>query len=537
MASPAQKYRLEGELTPEQVSQLDEMLEDLYTYLTQSPLGTSDSAFDISELVETGLLYADADGALDSFSTVGSVYVDTAGLPQALSAATGNALISGGAGVVPSFGKIGLTTHVSGILPIANGGTNKTGWTAGSVVVATATDVLGEDNAGLFFDVSTNRLGIGIASPTNALDVRAASPILAGYYSDTAGFSALRFFEGTTLKSSVQQIGSTFATAGRRLDLEIATLDALADVVIRPNDVETARFTVGGGLTLSAALTVANGGSGRASHTAYAVLCGGTTATGAQQSIAGVGTSGQVLTSNGASALPTFQDAAGGIAIGDTITSATEGSILFAGASGVLAQDNANLFWNNTSKRLGLGVDAPGSLLHLRSTSAFPTLNIESTTASGGILQLTSSSGNWQLYASAGNLRWESSAAPAGVKFNITQNGIVQIGTTAAMGAGTSALVFGDGTALTAASMPANTAGLYADDVAGTVEMFAIDEAGNSTQISPHGFPLLDGPSEEMAWSFYSKNKQGKEINVDMLRVIRAVERLAQEEFVVIKES
>ena len=40
--------------------------------------------------------------------------------------ATGNALISGGVGVAPSWGKIGLTTHVSGTLPIANGGTGST---------------------------------------------------------------------------------------------------------------------------------------------------------------------------------------------------------------------------------------------------------------------------------------------------------------------------------------------------------------------------------------------------------------------------
>lgn len=64
-------------------------------------------------------------------------------------------------------------------------------------------------------------------------------------------------------------------------------------------------------LTLTNALAVASGGSGRASTTAYAVICGGTTSTGAQQSIASVGTSGQVLTSNGAGALPTFQTAAG----------------------------------------------------------------------------------------------------------------------------------------------------------------------------------------------------------------------------------
>lgn len=57
---------------------------------------------------------------------------------------------------------------------------------------------------------------------------------------------------------------------------------------------------------------VADGGSGRSDATAYAVICGGTTSTGAHQSIAGVGTSGQVLTSNGAGALPSFQDATGG---------------------------------------------------------------------------------------------------------------------------------------------------------------------------------------------------------------------------------
>jgi hypothetical protein len=37
--------------------------------------------------------------------------------------ATGNALLSGGVSTGPAWGKIGLTTHVSGILPIANGGT------------------------------------------------------------------------------------------------------------------------------------------------------------------------------------------------------------------------------------------------------------------------------------------------------------------------------------------------------------------------------------------------------------------------------
>jgi len=54
-----------------------------------------------------------------------------------------------------------------------------------------------------------------------------------------------------------------------------------------------------------ATVTVDKGGTGLSSATAYAVLCGGTTGTGALQS-PGTGTAGQILTSGGASALPTW---------------------------------------------------------------------------------------------------------------------------------------------------------------------------------------------------------------------------------------
>jgi hypothetical protein len=44
-------------------------------------------------------------------------------------------------------------------------------------------------------------------------------------------------------------------------------------------------------------------------------------------------------------------------AIGGTITSATAGSVLFAGASGVLAQDNANFFWDDTNDILKIAAE------------------------------------------------------------------------------------------------------------------------------------------------------------------------------------
>ena len=55
---------------------------------------------------------------------------------------------------------------------------------------------------------------------------------------------------------------------------------------------------------------VGGGGTGNTTFTAYSVITAGTTATGAFQNVSGVGTAGQVLTSNGASALPTWQSGA-----------------------------------------------------------------------------------------------------------------------------------------------------------------------------------------------------------------------------------
>jgi hypothetical protein len=63
-------------------------------------------------------------------------------------------------------------------------------------------------------------------------------------------------------------------------------------------------------LTSNAAVTVAQGGTGRTTlTTAYGLLAAGTAATNAVQTLA-TGTSGQILKSNGSAALPTFQTGA-----------------------------------------------------------------------------------------------------------------------------------------------------------------------------------------------------------------------------------
>lgn len=67
---------------------------------------------------------------------------------------------------------------------------------------------------------------------------------------------------------------------------------------------------------------VAGGGTGNTTFTAYSVITAGTTATGAFQNVVGVGTAGQVLTSTGAAALPTWQSVASVL----TITALTNAS-------------------------------------------------------------------------------------------------------------------------------------------------------------------------------------------------------------------
>jgi len=80
---------------------------------------------------------------LTSYTVGDIVYASGATtLAKLAGVATGNALVSGGVGVAPSWGKIGLTTHVSGTLPVANGGTGVTTSTGTGNVVLSASPTL-----------------------------------------------------------------------------------------------------------------------------------------------------------------------------------------------------------------------------------------------------------------------------------------------------------------------------------------------------------------------------------------------------------
>ena len=187
--------------------------------LTTTPLAATSGGTGQTSYAVGDLLYANTTTTLAKLADV----------------ATGNALISGGVGVAPSWGKIGLTTHVSGTLPTANGGTNLTSFTANGVMYASSTSALATGTA-LTFDGS--QLSVLRASTSTALfdeaEIRAINTGTAtinqrvdiamrwqdGTYNGTGGISMVR--ESATARSGTLTFypidSSGNALAAMRLD-------------------------------------------------------------------------------------------------------------------------------------------------------------------------------------------------------------------------------------------------------------------------------------------------------------------------------
>jgi len=79
-----------------------------------------------------------------------------------------------------------------------------------------------------------------------------------------------------------------------------------------------------------------------------------------------------------------------------TSSSLTAGSVLFAGASGLLSDSNATFFWDNTNKRLGIGNAAPGAPLDIHGTGTVAHFN-GTTTNNAYILFQNAGTGKWRV--------------------------------------------------------------------------------------------------------------------------------------------
>jgi|DEB0MinimDraft_3_1074331.scaffolds.fasta_scaffold05803_2 hypothetical protein len=215
--------------------------------------------------------------------------------------------------------------------------------------------IIDESNNTFVVDSANARVGIGTTTPGYPLSVTGAGNF-------TGNLTVSSIFKVDTAASQIT-LGTTTAVAGN-----VLTVVGNTDIAGTTN---TTTLQLNG-TTVTATATELNQLSGVTLGTAasnntgdFATAAQGALANTALQTVAvdgvtitGDGTVGNPLVASGGGG--------GGISIGDAVGSGTAGSILFVDASTNLAQDNTQLFWDDTNNRLGLGTTSPSHTLHVR---------------------------------------------------------------------------------------------------------------------------------------------------------------------------
>lgn len=257
----------------------------------------SSSANTIAELATANraLLFTSATGV----PTIGSKYVDSSGT-------TNNLFIGTSAG---SPGATGTGNTSVGILSFtsSSAGLSNTAFGYGTLRIIIA----GDDNTVVGHSAASLRttyrscvfLGSGADASVNAL----TNAIAIGYNASVGADNTIVLGNTSIVSCIIGNASYPTSTTANQLLYSSAT-NTITGLATANSSI---LVTDGSGVpslsgTLPFTVPVTTGGTGVASATAYAVLCGGTTSTGALQSVSSVGTAGQLLQSNGAGALPTW---------------------------------------------------------------------------------------------------------------------------------------------------------------------------------------------------------------------------------------
>ena len=343
--------------------------------LTGVLTGNGTSAFTASAVTQHDVLVGGASNAIVSITngTTGQIFTANTGANPSWEnvpassisitgdtggALTGNSFTFTASGIGLSFGGSGTTETLFGNLKLANGGTNAN---------------LTASNGGIFY--STASAGAILAGTATADQVLLSGSSTTPAWS-TATYPATTTINQLLYSSANNTIGGVTAgdygvlissssgvpswlangTTGQILTAttsgtpswENAAASGITTIDGDSGSVTGSTVTISGGTTglttsgsgttmdLTGTLIVGNGGTGVATMTtAYAPVCAGTTATGnLQVASTGLSTSGYVLTSNGASALPSFKAPSTGalVQVGTTQTANNSASISFTSA-------------------------------------------------------------------------------------------------------------------------------------------------------------------------------------------------------------
>ena len=311
-------------------------------------VGVANGGTGLTSLTSYAVLYA------ASTSSVGQISPSTTGYP----------LLSTGASTAPAFGQLSLTAGVTGTLPVGNGGTGSaTTFTTGSVVFAGASGVYSQNNAKFFWDNTNNRLGINTATPQTQLTIvsntqtttptgtlpsgtdlyivgaNAANTRITqdAYGTGAYGVYTARSARGTAASPTASQSGDTltqFTGRGYGATGFATASTGRFDVTAAENFTDTAQGTY------ASVFTTATGANSPTE--AFRFGPAGQFGIGAGT----YGTSGQFLTSGGASAAPSWTTVSlstltGTVPVangGTGLTSYTVGDLIYASASTTLSK-------------------------------------------------------------------------------------------------------------------------------------------------------------------------------------------------------
>ncbi|MBI3335258.1 MAG: hypothetical protein HY001_02055 [Candidatus Portnoybacteria bacterium] len=316
---------------------------------------------------------------------------------KGLTAGSGNIKIIGSSGKIPALSLAYFETVPNIFSSIAN---------ASSTVQFTASgleDKLSFEGSGgitISFDATNKKITFSSVSPTllNVLQQGADASTFTG--TTKIGGLTLTSAGNLTLVGTFAVQGNATSTIENNLHIKGALTVGTSSLGITQNGISASgnltlsplgdlqffsssnKLTTAGNLTLTGALTV----SGNATSTIQGPLVAGSgnvliiDSTGkipALSSTYFASVSGANLTSLNADNISsgTLAVARGGTG---TTTTFTQGSIVFAGASGIYSQNNTNLFWDNTNNRLGIGTASPSGILHVSNASSTNALVIDS---------------------------------------------------------------------------------------------------------------------------------------------------------------
>ncbi len=372
----------------------------------------------------------DAGLTLGTLTTSGSVGIGTTSPYRTLSVG-GSAVFTGGEVLASTFTATSsistpsltlssvainslLSTNTSGAVVATSAPTFGYFNATSTAATSTIAGGLAIEGTGFVYDYSTNNVGIGTAAPGAVLDIFAGG-------SATSDFRISRVGNASAYTSISSRMGNANASIIGISGTNVATFQMNGGVTIGSgySDATTANTAPANGLmvqglvgigttTPTYQLTVASTSGSQLSLSAGAGIAqwafrnaggnlylGTTTIAGtATSSIAaleisgsgfgtttlrGLNISGQATsTSNVGWNITSGCYAVNGTCVGGsgvgTAVGGTEGSVFFAGAGGILSQDNANFFWDDSTNRLGIGTNSPSQALSVTDSAGSYTL-------------------------------------------------------------------------------------------------------------------------------------------------------------------